>query len=127
MLQLSEEPSRQLHAPRAVVLERIVEETPSIRSFWFNDASLHDSKPGQFAMVWIPGVDEVPMSVLAVQGEAEAGVVIKKGGPVSVALWQKKPGDELWVRGPYGNPNSCLLYTSPSPRALSTSRMPSSA
>ena len=26
-----------------------------------------------------------------------------------------------------GNPNICLLYTSPSPRDLSTSRMPSSA
>ena len=26
-----------------------------------------------------------------------------------------------------GEPNSCLLYTSPSPRDLSTSRMPSSA
>ena len=28
--------------------------------------------------------------------------------------------------GPYA-PNGCLLYTSPSPRDLSTSRMPSSA
>ena len=28
---------------------------------------------------------------------------------------------------PDGSPNSCLLYTSPSPRDLSTSRMPSSA
>ena len=27
----------------------------------------------------------------------------------------------------HGSPNSCLLYTSPSPRDLSTSRMPSSA
>ena len=106
MLLLSVESSGQLHAPRAVVLERIVEETPSIRSFWFSDASLHDAKPGQFAMVWVPGVDEVPMSVLAVRGESEAGVVIKKGGPVSAALWQKKPGDKLWVRGPYGNPYS---------------------
>ena len=34
----------------------------------------------------------------------------------------------LVVRQPVGdNQNSCLLYTSPSPRDLSTSRMPSSA
>ena len=32
------------------------------------------------------------------------------------------PTAGVWV-----NPNSCLLYTSPSPRDLSTSRMPSSA
>ena len=29
--------------------------------------------------------------------------------------------------GPHDKPQSCLLYTSPSPRDLSTSRMPSSA
>ena len=57
-------------------------------------------------MVWVPGVDEVPMSVLAIHGKNEAGVVIKKGGPVSTALWEKKPGDLFWVRGPYGHPYS---------------------
>ena len=31
------------------------------------------------------------------------------------------------IRGEEDNPISCLLYTSPSPRDLSTSRMPSSA
>ena len=36
------------------------------------------------------------------------------------------PGDELVVTGT-ATPNGCLLYTSPSPRDLSTSRMPSSA
>jgi len=65
---------------------------------------MHDAKPGQFAMVWVPGVDEVPMSVLAIHGRAEAGAVIKKGGPVSLALWEKKAGDKFWVRGPYGRP-----------------------
>ena len=35
---------------------------------------------------------------------------------------------ELEINTPYGKPSdSCLLYTSPSPRDLSTSRMPSSA
>ncbi len=99
-----EQPTHQPHIPRAVRLERIQDETPSIRSFWFSDTSLHDAKPGQFAMVWVPGVDEVPMSVLAIHGKSEAGVVIKKSGPVSVALWEKKVGDRFWVRGPYGRP-----------------------
>src|SRR5215472_12431689 len=92
------------HIPRAVTLERIREETPSIRSFWFSDTNLHRAHPGQFAMVWMPGIDEVPMSVLAIHGKTEAGVVIKKGGPVSLALWDKKVGDKLWIRGPYGRP-----------------------
>jgi dihydroorotate dehydrogenase electron transfer subunit len=98
--------TEQLHTPRAVRLDRIVDETPSIRSFWFSDSSLHHAKPGQFAMVWVPGIDEVPMSVLAFHGRTEAGVVIKRGGPVSTALLEKKVGDKFWVRGPYGHPFS---------------------
>ena len=46
-----------------------------------------------------------------------------------------KPKEKIVVCGPSGSGkstlirciNSCLLYTSPSPRDLSTSRMPSSA
>ena len=40
-----------------------------------------------------------------------------------------KPGELHAIMGPNGSGKStfCLLYTSPSPRDLSTSRMPSSA
>src|SRR2546427_9926760 len=82
----------------------MVDETPSIRSFWFSDSTLHNAKPGQFAMVWVPGVDEVPMSVLAFHGKTEAGGVIKKGGAGSTARWGEKSGDKILVRGPYGHP-----------------------
>ena len=45
-----------------------------------------------------------------------------------VKVWQSRPLDELYpivyLDAIYVN---CLLYTSPSPRDLSTSRMPSSA
>ena len=55
---------------------------------------------------------------------------------VQDALWMVPPGHAVWVPGEI--PHSCrvtknadtcfcLLYTSPSPRDLSTSRMPSSA
>ena len=37
------------------------------------------------------------------------------------------PGAAVLVVGCYADYNTCLLYTSPSPRDLSTSRMPSSA
>ena len=55
--------------------------------------------------------------------ETDAGMVIVDGGPVGVA---PKMIDHL--RGITDAPvHACLLYTSPSPRDLSTSRMPSSA
>ena len=75
-----------------------------IHSFWFKDEKLQAARPGQFSMVWVPGIDEVPMSVLAIHGRAETGVVIKKGGDVSLSLFERKPGDKLWLRGPYGRP-----------------------
>ena len=36
-------------------------------------------------------------------------------------------GEIVALLGPSGSGKTCLLYTSPSPRDLSTSRMPSSA
>src|SRR2546425_4911696 len=93
-----------LHNPRVVRLDRIVDETPSIRSFWFSDSTLHNAKPGQFAMVWVPGVDEVPMSVLAFHGKTEAGGGIKKGGAGSTARLGEKNGGKVWGRGPLGPP-----------------------
>ena len=50
-------------------------------------------------------------------------IIVTKGGNVIGRLYA---GD--WMFIPFGmNDTSCLLYTSPSPRDLSTSRMPSSA
>src|SRR5437870_12958340 len=82
----------------------MVDETPSIRSFWFSDSTLHNAKPGQFAMAWVPGIDEVPMSVLAFHGKTEAGGGTKKGWPGRTARSEKKAGDKFWVRRPYGHP-----------------------
>ena len=46
-------------------------------------------------------------------------------------IWGECEGGEAWVKVKIGSQNwqnfTCLLYTSPSPRDLSTSRMPSSA
>ncbi|HZD12670.1 MAG TPA: hypothetical protein VE177_04035, partial [Candidatus Binatus sp.] len=34
----------------------------------------------------------------------EAGLVIKKSGQISQALFEKRNSDKLWLRGPYGRP-----------------------
>eukprot|EP00831_Metopus_contortus_P028907 TRINITY_DN23893_c0_g1_i3.p1 TRINITY_DN23893_c0_g1~~TRINITY_DN23893_c0_g1_i3.p1 ORF type:complete len:118 (+),score=24.74 TRINITY_DN23893_c0_g1_i3:126-479(+) len=49
--------------------------------------------------------------------------------PVSVPFSHNNNGNEESIRNPTLSPQgrNCLLYTSPSPRDLSTSRMPSSA
>ena len=52
-------------------------------------------------------------------------LVTDKPSPITVKLAQKSDGDNLSVL--FDHNVTCLLYTSPSPRDLSTSRMPSSA
>ena len=51
-------------------------------------------------------------------------------GPSQYKIWDRGKEKMTTVHYPYlesSNPKACLLYTSPSPRDLSTSRMPSSA
>ena len=50
------------------------------------------------------------------------------GDFVSTGARPKVPASEIWhLKNSFGGSTYCLLYTSPSPRDLSTSRMPSSA
>ena len=65
----------------------------------------------------IPGVRDKLASVDYLADDAIAGTVY-------LADRLEKP---ILVEGPAGTGKTCLLYTSPSPRDLSTSRMPSSA
>jgi len=59
--------------------------------------------PGQFAMVWIPGINELPMSVMISQEKGKAAFTVRKHGPASTGLFNLKVGQKLGVRGPYGN------------------------
>ena len=58
-------------------------------------------RPGQFIMVWIPGVDEIPMSLSST--EDVKSITVKGIGDATKALHKLKKGDDLHIRGPYGN------------------------
>lgn len=60
-----------------------------------------DARPGQFVMMWIPGVDELPMSVSHI-GE-RFGVTYKIVGNGTERLAALAVDDLMAVRGPYGN------------------------
>ena len=57
--------------------------------------------PGQFVMVWCPGMDEIPLSLSSV--DDEKSITFKVIGPDTEFLASRKAGDEIRVRGPYGN------------------------
>ena len=59
--------------------------------------------------------------------QAEAIEKLKEMGYETHALAMKKDGPGADSADHFEEINICLLYTSPSPRDLSTSRMPSSA
>ncbi len=56
-----------------------------------------DFTPGQFVMVWLPGVGEKPFSLAW-----KDLLVIKRVGPFTSRLFELQEGDRLWIRGPYG-------------------------
>lgn len=87
---------------RIVKITEIQQETPKVKSFTFHDKLCSKAKPGQFLMVWIPDVDEVPMSLSSVNPHA-CSITVKKVGEATEALHQKKTGDLIGIRGPLGN------------------------
>jgi dihydroorotate dehydrogenase electron transfer subunit len=82
--------------PVPVTLREIAEETPTIRTFRFDRT--FSFRPGQFVMVWVPGVDEIPMAL-----SAPDAISVQKVGEATTALFGLQPGDRLGVRGPFGN------------------------
>ena len=84
-------------------IEKIIDETPTVRTLVFSDEVLSGVLPGQFAMVWIPGVNELPMSVMITQEKDKAAFTVRKRGESSTAMYNLIVGDYIGVRGPYGN------------------------
>ncbi len=58
-----------------------------------------DARPGQFCMLWLPGVDEKPFSIA---GPDPLMFTVSRVGPFSEAVHVLSPGDSVWVRGPFG-------------------------
>ena len=89
------EPRRAAH--RSVRITRTIRENAKTVTIVL-DASLQ-SEPGQFAMLWIPGVDEKPFSI---SGDDPLSFTVSNVGPFSAILHGLKQGDSVWYRGPFG-------------------------
>ena len=91
--------TNQTELPQIVKIKKIVEETPVVRTFYF-DCTLN-SRPGQFVMLWLPGVDEKPISISLDTGN-EISLTICARGDCTKQIAELKVGDQLGIRGPYG-------------------------
>ena len=59
-------------------------------------------EPGQFLMLWAPGVGEVPISVAGVRDDGTVEHTVRAVGAVTRALCDAAPGTVLGARGPFG-------------------------
>ncbi len=94
---------RNLNHTTICKIEKIIDETPTVRTLVFSDEIMSKVLPGQFAMVWIPGINELPMSVMISEETGKAAFTVRKHGPASTGLYNLKVGEQIGIRGPYGN------------------------
>ncbi|HHQ45070.1 MAG TPA: dihydroorotate dehydrogenase electron transfer subunit [Candidatus Altiarchaeales archaeon] len=95
--------------PVMVEIINVVEESDVQKTFRLD--VMVDAAPGQFVMLWIPGLDEKPMSLSCLD---PVEVTVKKVGPFTEKLFEMTVGDFIGFRGPYGNgfkpvPGECLV------------------
>ncbi len=83
-----------------VTIKRVVDECYDTKTFVFDWEA--EARPGQFIMIWVPGIDEIPMSISGIDGR-EKSVTVKAIGEATRAIHGFKAGDRLRIRGPYGN------------------------
>ena len=89
-----------MNYPRIVKIIKTKKESSEIKTFTFQYPG--KMVAGQFFMIWIPGVDEIPMGVSYIDGDAKS-ITFRRVGDATKALFNLKAGDKIGVRGPYGN------------------------
>jgi dihydroorotate dehydrogenase electron transfer subunit len=87
---------------RATRILSVKTESPTTKTFTFKDRLCAKAKPGQFLMLWIPRVDEIPLSIMNTEGTS-VSVTVKAVGDATQALHKMKSGETVGLRGPFGN------------------------
>ncbi len=93
--------------PKVGVITDIRQETPDVKTFCVTapgGEKLFEHMPGQCAMLCVPGVSEGMFSITSSPTNKEyQEFSIKKCGVLTDCLHSLEVGDEITVRGPYGN------------------------
>ena len=88
---------------REIEVLEVKREAVDITRIYFKDELLQTAEPGQYIMVWVPGDDEVPMSISTMNHNGLSSITVRNVGPTTEALDGITPGTRLGIRGPYGN------------------------
>jgi len=94
--------------PHPAIVRSVEPETPGVATFRleFQERERQERyrvEPGQFNMIYVPGVGEVPISVSGAAEEGPGiGHTIRFAGRVTRVIGNLGPGAVLGMRGPYG-------------------------
>ena len=91
---------KKFEMPETLPIMKVIEEAEGIRTV-FLPVNMN-ARPGQFAMVWIPGVDAKPIAI-SYQDSSSTGITVSAVGGWSEKLAGMKQGELLGMMGPYGN------------------------
>ncbi|MDQ7859809.1 MAG: FAD/NAD(P)-binding protein [Armatimonadota bacterium] len=96
--------------PHAARLVTVTPEAPGIATYVFElaDPALrarYAFAPGQFNMLFLPGIGECAISLSSDAGEpGRLAHTVRAVGSVTRAIARLRPGDAIGLRGPYGSP-----------------------
>ena len=92
-----------INEPKIVEIKEIIDETPTIKTFKFewNMDYLGRPNPGEFVMVW-NFKNEKPMSISQINDD-ELAISVKNIGEFTSQLHDLNVGDQIGIRGSYGN------------------------
>ncbi|HME50973.1 MAG TPA: dihydroorotate dehydrogenase electron transfer subunit [Candidatus Lokiarchaeia archaeon] len=92
-----------LNKPVVVPILEKKQETGRISTFQFSLDGI-TPVPGQFFMIWVPGIDEIPMSVSSIDIDQKLyEISVAAIGDATKTLCEMEVGDLIGIRGPYGN------------------------
>jgi len=87
---------------RTAVITRVLRMAPDMVTLYFEDEECSKASPGQYAMIWIPGGEEIPMSLSTINPGGESSLTVRDVGEATKTLCNLKEGDKVGIRGPFG-------------------------
>jgi NAD(P)H-flavin reductase len=92
--------------PRPYAVRQVAKETPDTFTLTVapeNGDEQPSFQPGQFSMLWVFGVGELPISISGDSSERDRLVyTVRSVGQATQALVSRREGEGIGVRGPYG-------------------------
>jgi dihydroorotate dehydrogenase electron transfer subunit len=88
---------------QTIKVDRVINDCRGVKTLIFRNLTEIKPKPGQFAMIWVPGVDEIPMSISACDEVSNWAITVKNVGECTQSLHELAINDYIGVRGPLGN------------------------